>query len=181
VRSTVAALLAIGVLLAAVSSAAQSAGTATRTQRVTTDHLQIATFASLDAVRPGTPFSLVFDIRPRDRMHVYAPGAERYRVVTVALEPNPVLATKPLEYPASEIYHFAPSDERVPVFQKPFRLTLPLAVSAAPEHAQAVAALDTLNIKGTLEYQACDDRICFLPKSVPVSYAIRLQPGGPAR
>jgi hypothetical protein len=181
VRGTVSTLLAAGVLLAVADSAAQSAGTPTATRRVTTDHLQVATFASRAVVTPGTPFALVFDIRPRERMHVYAPGADGYRIITVTLEPNPVLATKPLEYPASEIYHFEPIDERVPVFQKPFRLTLPLAISAAPEQAQAVAALDTLTIKGTLEYQACDDRICFSPKSVPVSYTIGLRPGGPAR
>ena len=177
---TVFSVLLSTVFLLAGDGFAQSAGTPTPTRRVTTDHLQIATYASLETVTPGTPFSLVFDIRPRERMHVYAPGADGYRIITVALEPNPVLETKPLQYPASEIYHFEPIDEHVPVFQKPFRLTQPVAVSAAPERQQAVAALDELTIKATLEYQACDDRICFSPKSVPVSYTIKLRSAGPA-
>jgi hypothetical protein len=180
VRSGVPALLA-GASLRAATVGGQPAGKPTPAHRVTTDHLQITTYASHDLVAPGTPFSLVFEIRPRQRMHVYAPGAHGYRIITVALEPNPVLETKALQYPASEIYHFEPLDERVPVFQKPFRLTQPLAVSAAAEHEEAVAALDTLTIEGTLDYQACDDRICFSPRSVPVSYTIALRPAGPAR
>ncbi|OFW13264.1 MAG: hypothetical protein A3F70_18015 [Acidobacteria bacterium RIFCSPLOWO2_12_FULL_67_14] len=162
-------------------TAAQQAGKPTPPRRVTTDHLQIATYASHDAVAPGEPFSIVFDIRPRERMHVYAPGADGYRIITVALARNPVLVTQPLQYPASEIYFFEPLNERVPVFQKPFRLTQPLAVSAAPAQRDAVAALDAVTIKGTLEYQACDDRICFAPTSVPVSYTIRIRPPDAAR
>ena len=31
-------------------------------------------------------------------------------------------------------------------------------------------------IRGALEYQACDDNLCFLPKTVPVSYTVQLRP-----
>jgi hypothetical protein len=33
----------------------------------------------------------------------------------------------------------------------------------------------TVTIAGTLEYQACDDRLCFPPRSIPVSYAVKLR------
>ena len=32
-----------------------------------------------------------------------------------------------------------------------------------------------LTIAGTLEYQACDDRLCFTPRSIPVSYTVKLR------
>lgn len=179
VRMLFSALLVAALLAPGLS--AQPAAKPTPPRRVTTDHLQIATYASHEAVAPGERFSLVFDIRPRDRMHVYAPGADGYRIINVALEDNALLVVQPLQYPASEIYHFEPLNERVPVFQTPFTLTQPVAVSAAPEHRRAVAAMDTLTIAGTLDYQACDDRICFAPKSVPVSYTIRLRQPGTAR
>jgi hypothetical protein len=146
-----------------------------------TDHLRIVTYATEVAVSPGSAFDIVFDIDPRERMHVYAPGADRYRIITVTIEPQPWLTIGSLRYPASEIYLFEPLNERVPVFQKPFRLTQPLRVSAAPEHRKTLASLDTITVKGTLDYQACDDRICFAPKSVPVSYAVRLRPPGDDR
>jgi hypothetical protein len=32
-----------------------------------------------------------------------------------------------------------------------------------------------LSITGALEYQACDDKVCFLSKSVPVTYTVRVR------
>lgn len=144
--------------------------------RITTDHLQITTYASEEVVAPGSLFTIVFDITPRERMHVYAPGARGYQIIRFTLAPNPALVTRPVQYPASEVYFFKPLNERVPVFQKPFRLTQAMAVSTAPEHRATLAKAKSVTIKGTLDYQACDDRVCFLPKSVPVSYTVRLRP-----
>ena len=143
--------------------------------RITTDHLRVTTYATDDVVAPGSLFSIVFHITPRERMHVYAPGADSYRIIGVNLDPNPLLVTRPVEYPASEIYHFEPLDERVPVFQTPFRLTQAMAISPAREHRAAVAESETFTITGTLDYQACDDRICFNPQSVPVAYTVTLR------
>ena len=30
-----------------------------------------------------------------------------------------------------------------------------------------------LTIKGTLRYQACDDKVCFRPTSVPVEWSLK--------
>ena len=144
-------------------------------RRITTDHLQVTTYATDEVVAPGSVFSIVFDITPRERMHVYAPGAEGYRIITLALDPNPLLVPRALQYPASEIYYFEPLDERVPVFQAPFRLTQAMTVTTAREHRAELAKLDHVTVTGTLDYQACDDRICFNPQSVPVSYTFRLR------
>ena len=143
--------------------------------RITTDHLRITTYISDDVVAPGSLFSLVFDVSPRERMHVYAPGAEGYRVIGLTLDPDPLLVARPLEYPASEIYFFEPLNERVPVFESPFRLAQLMHVSAAREDRAALADMESLTVTGTLDYQACDDRICFNPQSVPVSYTVRLR------
>ena len=50
------------------------------------------------------------------------------------------------------------------VYAKPFRITQEVTLGAdAPE---------TLTVKGTLRYQACDDTICYLPVTVPVSWTV---------
>lgn len=144
-------------------------------RRIATDHLQITTYTTDRVVSAGSTFSLVFEITPRKGIHVYAPGPHGYKIVRVTLEPNPLLVARPLEYPPSEIYVFAPLKERVPVFQRPFTLTQTVAFSASPEHRAALAKMDRMTIRGTLDYQACDDRVCFLPASVPVSYTVRLR------
>jgi hypothetical protein len=34
----------------------------------------------------------------------------------------------------------------------------------------------SLTVEATLEYQACDDKICFNPQSVPMSWTVALKP-----
>lgn len=152
-----------------------SGGPPLEASRITTDHLQVTTYTSDDEVAPGSLFSVVFDIRPRDRIHVYAPGADGYRVIGFNLDPDPMLIARPVEYPESEIYFFEPLNERVPVFESPFRLTQVMHVSAAREDRAALADRESITITGTLDYQACDDRVCFNPQSVPVSYTVKLR------
>ena len=97
-------------------------GHETDAQRITTDHVEITTYVSDQVVAPGTLFSIVADITPRPGMHVYAPGTHSYKVVALRLDAQPLLLARPLRYPASDIYVFKPLNERVEVFQKPFRL-----------------------------------------------------------
>ena len=39
---------------------------------------------------------------------------------------------------------------------------------------EALAQLDALTLSGTLNYQACDDKICFEPVSLPLSFTLDL-------
>lgn len=143
--------------------------------RVTTDHLKVTTYASDNTVAPGTLFSLVFDIEPGPRMHVYAPGAESYRIIALELDANPLLVAGPMTFPKPEIYFFKPLKERVPVYQKRFRLMQELSLSAARDHRAVIATMETLTIGGRLTYQACDDTVCYIPTSVPVSYKVKIR------
>ena len=143
-------------------------------RRITTDHLQVTTYATDEVVAPGSLFSIVFDVTPRERMHVYAPGAEGYRVIGLSLDPNPLLVTRPVQYPASEIYYFEPLDERVPVYQGPFTWLQEVIVEGTREAARALRELDALTLGGTFEFQACDDEVCFVPVSVPISFTLDL-------
>jgi len=152
-----------------------NAGTPATAKRIETDHLDITTYASDEVVAPGSLFSVVFDVKPGAGIHVYAPGAKDYRIINLRIDANPVLTTRALQYPASEIYHFKPLDERVPVFQKPFRLVQGMAVSTSPAARAALKGVETMTITGTLDYQACDDRLCFTPRSIPVSYTVKLR------
>jgi hypothetical protein len=144
-------------------------------RRIETPHLRVDTYATAQIVSPGSEFSLVFEVTPKAGIHVYAPGDHTYKIVRLTLEPNPPLVVRPLEYPASEMYEFVPLKEIVPVFQKAFKLTQRLEVSARPEHRAALAKMSSLTIRGTLDYQACDDKLCFPPRSIPVSYTVRLR------
>lgn len=141
-----------------------------------TDHLELTTHVSDDTVSPGQIFSIVLDVKPRPRMHVYAPGAQNYKVIALNLEPNPLLNVRPVQFPPSEIYHFVPLNERVPVYQQPFRLVQEVNLEISNEAQKQIASMTSVTVKGTVDYQACDDKICYNPVSVPVSWTLKVRP-----
>ena len=143
-----------------------------------TAHLEISASQSNPDILVGSRFHLALDITPKPTMHVYAPGAEElgYRVIGLELEVPSFLRVLPAEYPASEIYHFEPLDEHVPVYQRPFRLVQEIVVEGDPESAARLAEIDALTLTGRLDYQACDDAICFNPASVPLTWTLTVSP-----
>jgi peroxiredoxin len=144
--------------------------------KLSTAHLEVTTYPSEPAIAPGNRFSIAFDVQPHGGIHVYAPGAKGYRVISVAIDPQPFVRMLPMKYPASQIYHFKPLNERVPVFQKPFTLVQEVILEGTPSTQAAYRGKTSLTLNGTLEYQACDDKICYNPASVPVSWTINLRP-----
>ena len=142
-----------------------------------TAHMTFTAFASNPDITVGTRFSMAVEVEPNPDIHVYAPGAEEmgYRVIGLTLDPVPHVRFEPVEFPESEIYHFEPLDERVPVYQQPFTLLQEAVVAGTPETEEALAQLDTLTIVGTFDYQACDDELCFDPVSVPLSFTFDVE------
>lgn len=151
-------------------------GTAVSGTKISTEHLDITTYPSDSALAPGNRVTLAFDIVPHRGIHVYAPGASGYRVITPTLEPQPQVRALPINYPASQIYFFKPLKERVPVYQKPFTLIQEVVLEGTPQAQAALRGKDMLTLKGTLEYQACDEKVCFNPASVPLSWTFALRP-----
>lgn len=143
---------------------------------VSGDHLDITTYPSDAVVSPGNRFSIAFAVTPKPRIHVYAPGAKGYHVVGITMAPQPFLRVLPLEYPKSDIYFFKPLNERVPVYDKPFTLVQDVMIEATPEAQAALRGRTSITLTGTLDYQACNDKLCFNPVSVPLSWTLSLRP-----
>ena len=143
-----------------------------------TAHLEINASQSDPAIGVGSRFHLALDITPRPGMHVYAPGADEagYRVIGLALDAPSFLRVLPPEYPESEVYYFEPLDERVPVYQEPFRLVREVVVEGDQESSAQLAEIDALTLTGRLDYQACDDRVCYDPASVPLNWTLTVSP-----
>jgi DsbC/DsbD-like thiol-disulfide interchange protein len=127
-------------------------------------HITVATSPSPASARAGAKVSLFLDVAPDPGIHVYAPGATDYQAIAVTIDPQASVTIGKLVYPKSETLLF--DGESVPVFQKPFRLTeeLTIAKSAKPG--------TKLTVTGTIAYQACDDKVCFIPASLAVSWTI---------
>jgi hypothetical protein len=143
----------------------------------TTEHLKLTAFPSGPTIRVGTRFSVSVLVEPNPNMHLYAPGAEElgYKVISLDFAPVPHVRFEPVEFPESEIFYFEPLDERVPTYHRPFTLLQEAVVSATPEAEEALAEIDALTLSGTFNYQACDDRLCYEPVSVPLSFTLDVE------
>jgi len=143
--------------------------------RADTMHLTVLSSISATDATPGGRVSLAFDITPKKAMHVYAPGKHDYQVIGLKLDPQTWLQVQPTTYPPSEIYHFKELDEKVETYGKPFKLVQDVTILATPEARKALAASPTVKISGRLEYQACDDKVCYAPTRVPVSFSLNVK------
>ena len=159
--------LGSGPYIFAQAGASLASGTKTETM-----HLTVATSISDAAVVPGKRVSLAFDIAPKKLMHVYAPGKHDYQVIAVKLDPQPWLKAQPTAYPPSEIYFFKELNEKTETYSKPFKLVQEVTILDTPEAKKLLAASPTVKVSGRLEYQACDDRVCYAPSKVPFSFSL---------
>ena len=100
------------------------------------------------------------------------PGASP---IALSVEPQPGLPTRGALYPPSEDDHFKPLNERVQVYQRPFRIVQDVLIDASPQVQTSLKDMTTMTIKGVLIYQACDDKLCFTPQSVPLTWTVTLR------
>jgi hypothetical protein len=163
--------LSAAVVVLAVSIAAQEGplrpdlppkGHETRTE---TKHLTIATSSNAPAVEAGKRVSLLADVTPKPKMHVYAPGQDGYIAATLTLDPDAAFTAAKPKYPSGEKILNKVLNETQLVYEKPFRITQDVTL------AKGVSG--PLTIKGTLRYQACDETVCYLPTTVPVQWTIK--------
>ena len=139
-------------------------------------HVTISSYATDEVAAQGTHFSLVLDVTPGPHVHLYAPGASSYKPVTITVQPQPGLVFKALRYPKSEDYFFKPLKEHVPVYQHPFRIVQDVTLDPSREGTAALKDVKSLTITGRFDYQACDDKVCFTPQSMPLAWTIGVKP-----
>jgi DsbC/DsbD-like thiol-disulfide interchange protein len=133
-------------------------------KKTETKHLTIATSSTAPAAASGKRVSLLVDVTPKPKMHVYAPGQDGYIAISLTLEPNPAFAAGKAKYPAGEKILMEILKETQIVYAKPFRIAQDVTLKGMS---------GPLTIKGTVRYQACDDTICYLPTNVPVQWTIK--------
>ena len=115
----------------------------------------------------GGKLALFVDVTPKPNIHVYAPGAEFYIPITVKLNASPEIKAGKLAYPKSEIITLL--DEKVAVFQKPFRLTQDVTLDKSAKPGSKIT------VSGTVDYQSCDDKVCYPPESAPVNWSLAVR------
>jgi AhpC/TSA family/Disulphide bond corrector protein DsbC len=133
-----------------------------------TRHLTVSAAASAGRVRPGQRIALTLDIEMKANMHVYSPGVEGYIPIEWALTASPSVVVHDVEFPKSKMLRLEAIDETVPVYDGHFRLVRDITIGKAQP--------GPLVIEGRLKYQACDDRLCYVPQTVPLKWSLEVEP-----
>lgn len=120
--------------------------------------------------------TIAVDVVPKKGMHVYAPGTQ-YRPVAIVLQADARLRVHDPVYPKPTLYMFKPLNEEVLVYDAPFRLAVDVIAAESDAQRAQLRGRPQMTIKGTLDYQACDDRLCYLPTSVPFQWTLRVGGG----
>ena len=140
-----------------------------------TDHLRLTTAASTAVARPGHHIVLSLELDLKPKMHVYAPGVTDYLPIDWKLEESPAAKAQPFEYPAARKLHLKAIDETVPVYQGRVRITREIIFGQEDAVKPLLTPAGELILKGSLRYQACDDRKCYLPETVPVEWRFHFE------
>lgn len=143
---------------------------------VTGGQLLVTLGASDATAAPGGRITLIIDVKPKPKMHVYAPGQPRYIPLSVVLDPAQEIKTVPSRFPVPSTYYFAPLKETVKVYDKPIRVTQEVTLGLSQDLRRRATAGETLTITGSLTYQACDDAVCYRSETVPLSWSVMLTP-----
>jgi hypothetical protein len=155
---------------------------------VAAPHLQFVAKQSDADVVVGSRVTLAVEITLPRGVHVYAPGALKYRPTQLVIdsidEPslNPELL-KASRYPQPKVMLLPAIKERVPVYEGRFRIGQDVVIIPSKEVQQKLKAPDikpeasvSITIHGKLKYQACDARTCYLPTEAPVAWEMRVHP-----
>ena len=148
----------------------------TRETSVNAKYLQMKYYASTDLGRPDLRLTLVADFVLPPKMHVYTPEVKGYIPIEFKLEDSPNYTAKPAEYPKSKLLMLPAINEIVPVYEGRFRITQDVVLAASSVLQPMLDGDKSLRIRGSLRYQACDDKICYLPETLPMEWTLNLEP-----
>jgi hypothetical protein len=139
-------------------------------------HLSLQTSVSDAEARPGQRLTLALDITPGKRIHVYAPEIRGYIPISLALTGSKAFKSDPVVYPPAKTMNLRAIKETVPVYDRPFRVLQTVTLADLNTLGNMVDADRNLTIQGEFRYQACDDKECFLPETVPVTWKVHVMP-----
>jgi AhpC/TSA family/Disulphide bond corrector protein DsbC len=139
-------------------------------QTVETKHLKLVSSASTEVVRGGQRIALVLELELKPKMHVYAPGVANYIPVDWTLNANPAVTAGVVDYPRAQVVELPAINEKVPVYTGRVRLVREIVIAQS-----AAGSGNVLTIQGAFRYQACDDRQCYIPVTVPLEWKLKVE------
>ena len=121
-------------------------------------------------LRPGNTTEVPLDFRVATDFHInsHKPKSELLIPTVLKLEPSAPITAAEVKYPAGEetSFTFAPN-EKLSVYSGDFTITARLKAAAG-------AAPGSYPVQGSLRFQACDQKACYPPRTIPVQFQVRV-------
>jgi Disulphide bond corrector protein DsbC len=137
-----------------------------------TAHVSVKT--SVEPARAaGSPTTLLLEITPAPKVHIYAPGQQGYIPVELTLEPSPQYSAQPAAYPNAVTVMLPAIQEKARVYNETFQVRQPIAL--APAAAKKGAKAQPIEVVGRLRYQACDDLVCYRPETIKIVWTVAVE------
>ncbi len=151
----------------------EQAGAAT--MEVETKHLKLVASASDPVIRGGNRVRLMLDFELKPGMHVYSPGVQGgYIPIEWQMSESKRWLAHTPEYPTAKTLHLPAIRETVPVYKGRFRLARDLTVGQSQEIRPLLSGPKGLTVEGSLRYQACDDKVCYPPQTIPLKWTFQV-------
>jgi Disulphide bond corrector protein DsbC len=131
--------------------------------------------ASNATVAPGERVALILDVDLQPNMHVYAPGVDSYIPIDWMMQDSPSAAVHPAIFPRSEKLYLKAIGETVPAYRGHFRLTRDITIPQEDQLRPALDASGRFTVLGSLRYQACDDRVCYIPQELHLTWTFQYE------
>jgi hypothetical protein len=137
------------------------------------NRVDVSTDANLTEVEPGGTIVLRVEVRPHRDIRVFAPGADHFTPATLILARARGLKVggRP-EYDVPAVEKNPGNNKRVPLYTRTFHVSSTVTVD------KRVKPGTDIKVTGLLTYQACDDRIVFPKRSLPVGWTIHVRNPG---
>ena len=141
--------------------------------------IEIATVAEADVAHAGITHLVALDARLRpggSGLHVNSnEPLEDFLIPTVlTVEPPAGITVEALAWPEPVMLEQQGADKPLAVYEETFAIGVALAID--PEVAPG-----DYDVPASLRYQACDERMCYIPATERFAFRVRVAPGDQAR
>jgi len=125
--------------------------------------------SALTKVKPGEKTEARLTIALREGYHVSSnTPSDKYYIPLTLTWNSKLIETPEVTFPKAQMEKYSFTPTPISVFSGNFDLVTKFTVSASAPGGQVV-------VPGKLRYQACNDKMCLMPKTVDVTLALDVQ------
>jgi thioredoxin:protein disulfide reductase len=126
------------------------------------------------AVRPGGSIRAALDVALPEGLHANANKPRDPRLIPLVLSVTPPtgITVREVVYPQPTDLKQANADQPLSVYEREFAIGLVLEVAAG-------TAAGNVTVPARLRYQACDEKVCYLPVTIPVTWTVPVATSSP--